>query len=385
MITIITGTPGAGKTLYAISKLLLPLIGTTIKQEVDGVLVEYPVKIYTNIRGLMIDHELIDGTAQGGLRNWHEWAKPGAVIVFDEIQKVWTPRANGKEVPPDIQALETHRHMGVDFIMITQGLMLTERNLAMLCGRHLHVRRVSNLGFALVYEWDHASRTLLYSKAIAKAPWRYDKKVFKLYKSADLHTKQKRSLPGPVWFIGIALVLGFTLGPKIYANWQTRFGKPEAVKPAEGPASLAKQPTAAASGSAKGVDAISLAQASKAEEKPEPVFLGCAATKARCTCYDADMRQVVKDDSWCKAHTLQDRPVASLDWLRVPDQERHQLELAANERADTELIAFATARDRKQGGLTALPASTPPLQSKTPERSAGTVKTGTLPLTGPTR
>ncbi|REM12184.1 hypothetical protein DSI34_10975, partial [Mycobacterium tuberculosis] len=138
MITLITGTPGAGKTLYTISKLLLSLVGTTVKQEVDGETREYPRTIYTNIRGLMIDHEFIDGSNAGGLRNWHEWAKPGSIIVFDEIQKVWTPRANGSAVPPDIQALETHRHMGVDFILITQGLMLTERNLAMLCNRHLH-------------------------------------------------------------------------------------------------------------------------------------------------------------------------------------------------------------------------------------------------------
>lgn len=205
MITIITGTPGAGKTLYAISKLLLPIVGTTVRQEVDGEVVEHPRTIYTNIRGLTLDHELIDGGATGGLRNWHEWAKPGAVIVFDEVQKIWEPRANGSKVPDDIKALETHRHMGVDFVLITQGLMLTERNLAMLCNRHLHVRRVANLGFAVVYEWDHASRTLLYAKAIAKQPWRYDKKVFKVYKSADLHTKQPKRVPTLVWFIVAAL------------------------------------------------------------------------------------------------------------------------------------------------------------------------------------
>lgn len=37
----------------------------------------------------MLDHELIDGSDTGGLRNWHEWAKPGSVIVFDEVQKIW--------------------------------------------------------------------------------------------------------------------------------------------------------------------------------------------------------------------------------------------------------------------------------------------------------
>ena len=233
MITLITGTPGAGKTLYTISKLLLGLVGTTVKQEVDGETREYPRTIYTNIRGLMIDHEFIDGSNTGGLRNWHEWAKPGAIIVFDEIQKVWTPRANGSAVPPDIQALETHRHMGVDFILITQGLMLTERNLAMLCNRHLHVRRVGNMPFAIVYEWDHASRTLMYAKSVSKSPWRYDKKVFKLYKSSDLHTKQKRSIPGLVWFVLAGIVAMVIMGPTVMQRMNARMNPTQAAEQAK--------------------------------------------------------------------------------------------------------------------------------------------------------
>lgn len=224
MITIITGTPGAGKTLYTVDKLLQPLIGTTVKQEVDGEVIEHPRTIYTNINGLMLDHEKIDGSAQGGLRNWHEWAKPGAVIVVDEVQKIWEPRANGSKVPADIQALETHRHMGVDFIFITQGLMLTERNLCMLCNRHLHVRRMGNMGLTIVYEWDHASRTLMYSKAVSKSPYRYNKSVFKLYKSSQLHTKQPRRIPSLVWFV-IAGMVGLTyLAPSTYTRLAERTG-----------------------------------------------------------------------------------------------------------------------------------------------------------------
>lgn len=362
MITIITGTPGAGKTLYAISKLLLPLIGTTVKQEVDGEVIEHPRKIYTNIKGLTIDHELIDGGANGGLRNWQEWAKPGAVIVFDEIQKIWTPRANGSAVPEDIKALETHRHMGVDFVFITQGLMLTERNLAMLCNRHLHVRRVANMPFAIVYEWDHASRTLLYSKSITKQMWRYDKKVFKLYHSSDLHTKQPRKMPGLIWFILIGVIALAYLAPSVYGRFQQRF----AAKPAEVSTDAKKTPTEPGSGSG--------APAKKSEEPAAPApaaaevkFVGCAASATRCTCYDSEMHQVEKDDTFCKMQSLADRPAAkSLEWLRVPDQERHQLALAAVDRADTELIAAAAARDTSQRAARA-PAKAPaPLQSKTP-------------------
>lgn len=304
MITIITGTPGAGKTLYCISKLLLPLVGTTVKQEVDGEVVEYPRTIYTNIKGLLIDHELIDGSADGGLRNWQEWAKPGAVIVFDEVQKIWEPRANGSKVPDDIKALETHRHMGVDFVLITQGLMLTERNLAMLCNRHLHVRRVGNMPFAIVYEWDHASRTLMYAKAFTKSPWRYDKKVFKLYKSADLHTKQKRSIPTLLYFVLAGLVAMAVFAPTLKARMNERFGTPQPVADAthKAPGALADKTVAAsAGGSSEGVKLIDDAKdwIPRDQLRPEsapaydglrkvavmPVLVGCMSMGKRARCY----------------------------------------------------------------------------------------------------
>jgi zona occludens toxin len=196
MITLITGTPGAGKTLYAISKLLRDLVGSTVKKtNDDGTTTEVPRRIVTNINGLLLDHELIGPDEGGGLADWHKWCKPGDVICYDEVQRSWTPRANGSKVPEYIAMLETHRHMGVDFILLTQNPMLIDRNVTALVGRHLHVRRFGGIGAAIVYEWDHCSRSLLFSKSIAKHTFKYDKSVFKLYKSAELHTKPKTSVP----------------------------------------------------------------------------------------------------------------------------------------------------------------------------------------------
>lgn len=207
MITLITGTPGAGKTLYAITKLLRDLVGSVVKGTDDaGNPTETKRVIYTNINGLLLDHEKIDGSNTGGLANWHEWAKPGSVICFDEVQREWPPRPNGSKVPDFISALETHRHMGVDFIILTQNPMLLDQNVRALVGRHVHIRRMGGVGVAVAYEWDHCSRQLLFSKSLKKAPFKYDKSVFKLYKSAELHTKPKTSVPTLVWVV-LAAVL----------------------------------------------------------------------------------------------------------------------------------------------------------------------------------
>jgi len=236
MITIITGTPGAGKTLYAIQEILKKLLGTTVtKTHDDGSTEEIPRVIYSNINGLAIEHELIDGSDKGGLKNWHEWAKPGSVIVFDEVQKEWKPRPNGSAVPAYIEALETHRHMGVDFILITQGVNLTDRNMVSLVGQHIHVRRLGGTRTCIVYEWDHASRSLMYSKSIAKKLWRYNKSVFKLYKSAELHTKQSRKLPGIIWFLAAALAVAVWKLPTFIGIFDADKHKANAQQVAEAP------------------------------------------------------------------------------------------------------------------------------------------------------
>ena len=235
MITLITGTPGAGKTLYCISKLLRDLVGSVIKSvDANGQPVETPRRVMTNIPGLLLDHELIGPDVGGGLADWHLWAKPGDVIAYDEVQRSWPPRPNGSKVPDYISALETHRHMGVDFIILTQNPMLLDRNVLALVGRHLHVRRFGGVGAALVYEWDHCSKQLMYSKALKKSPFRYDKSVFKLYKSAELHTKPKTSIPPLVYAVILALCGAAYFIPNIVNRISSKGDQvaPAASKPA---------------------------------------------------------------------------------------------------------------------------------------------------------
>jgi zona occludens toxin len=252
MITLITGTPGAGKTLYAVSKLLRDLVGTTVdKSNDDGTVTKITRRILTNINGLLLDHELINADAGGGLADWHLWAKPGDVIVYDEVQKPWPPRANGSKVPDYIQGLETHRHMGVDFILLTQNPMLIDRNVTALVGRHLHVRRFGAMGAAIVYEWDHCSRSLLFSKSIAKAPWKYDKSVYKLYKSAELHTKPKTSIPTLAFVVVGAIAAAAYFIPSAADRIMSHGDKAKiAGKPASSPVTpaSASRPAVGASG-----------------------------------------------------------------------------------------------------------------------------------------
>nr|WP_315238085.1 zonular occludens toxin domain-containing protein [uncultured Albidiferax sp.] len=313
MITLETGVPGAGKTLYCVDKLLRPLVGATVKHEnSDGQVVDILRTIFTNINGLLLEHEKI---GPDELNTWHTWAKPGSVIVYDEIQKPWPLAATGSKVPECIQALETHRHMGVDFIVLTQHPMLIHANLVRLVGRHLHVRRMGNMGLAIVYEWDSASRTLLYKNALAKSPWKYSKSAQQLYKSAELHTKQPRRTPTLLFVVLAALVgLGFMF-PQAYASLQARIDP--SSRQVSAPAKTTPMVTAARPATLPpGGQAPSLQANTGMPIKQPPAVdevAGCVSMAGLCSCYDGSSKKVDKPIDYCLDQTGQRNPIPKRD------------------------------------------------------------------------
>lgn len=310
-ITIVTGVPGSGKTLLTVSELLRGIVGTTVPaQDKDGKAIEIQRTVYTNINGLLLDHELIDGNEEAGLRGWHKWAKPGALICYDEFQKVWPPRPNGSKVPDDIQALDTHRHMGVDFILVCQHLMNVDRHILGLCDRHMHVRRVANMPLSVVYEWDHASRSLLYKNALTKRPWRFPKDAFKLYKSAEIHTKQRRKMPGLVWFILAGLVGAAWAAPAAFSRISDRMDPTKnATLQAVAQDHKAAAPGAVVATAAAGSEPVAPGQPGQAE----PVEIsGCVyQVNKGCSCFTAAGRKVEVQEDICTALEATRKPLAA--------------------------------------------------------------------------
>jgi zona occludens toxin len=190
MITLITGEPGNGKTALVVKMLT----------EVN----DRPVFVM-GIRDLQIPHEPVPPISE-----WTEhrpvpedpslteaWFTfpPNALIVIDEAQKVYRPRASGSKVPDIVAAFETHRHTGVDFWLITQAPGLIDSNIRKLIAKHIHIR--ANFMGRRRYEWvgvgDPESKQ---SREIARSEnYAPPKEVFGLYKSAEAHTKVRHKIP----------------------------------------------------------------------------------------------------------------------------------------------------------------------------------------------
>lgn len=240
MITLITGTPGSGKTAYALDMMLrLMKLDNSRRLYVHG------------IPDLKIAHEIVvcDSQAcdfcptlpkskkvlvlqtdgQGNelpvseavereidivykeAKNWHEWAENGSILFFDEVQNLHRPRGSGAAVPPNVAAYEVHRHKGLDFFMITQNPALIDSNVRSLISRHIHL--TATWARRIQHEYNQCKTDLGSTTGESlKSNYVINKDVFSLYKSASLHTKVERKKPLVLFLLPLIFAFIFFLG-----------------------------------------------------------------------------------------------------------------------------------------------------------------------------
>lgn len=175
MIILHTGLPGHGKTLFTLCWL---------KEWAER---EKRQVYYHGIPDLNVPTEF----PWIKLEKPEEWYSlpPGAIILIDEAQRIFPVRAAGSKVPDHVRMLETHRHGGVDLVLITQHPSLIDSNVRKLTDAHRHVVRAFGANYATVWKWVGVCDQPQKSKKDAeKTAFKYPKDVFSWYKSAELHT-----------------------------------------------------------------------------------------------------------------------------------------------------------------------------------------------------
>lgn len=206
MITLITAIPGGGKTALAVSMMLeegnnRPIFQMGIPDlKVDHSPVP-PISEWTRLEPTPQDTSLLVPVFT---------FPENSIVVIDEAQNVYRPRASGSKVPDIVKAFETHRHLGIDFWLITQKPSLIDANIRALVGRHVHLRN-TYLGRKLYESREYFNvddKTALNS--VPSRSFKLPKKVFSLYTSSSLHIKQKFRIPLQFYYLlVIALILGY--------------------------------------------------------------------------------------------------------------------------------------------------------------------------------
>jgi zona occludens toxin len=190
MLTLICGTPGSGKTQYA-----LKTVHTLAKE--SGRSVYFHQKQpgeKGGIEGLQLD-------GWHPMKSANDWieAPDNVIVVLDEIQFAWPVRSAGAKVPEPVSALATHRHRGIDLFVITQDGSLVDQNLRKIVNAYIYLERPHGMQYSKAWtfqhwcDWKNSSE-----RAIAEVErYKFDPEVWKWYKSATEHT-HKAKMPRKV-------------------------------------------------------------------------------------------------------------------------------------------------------------------------------------------
>lgn len=293
MITLITGTPGTGKTIYAVWHEIKKAIEKGRTVYVSG------IPKLTLPASPLSDHEV---------RNWYhtcpkenpedpdEIAKlstidEGALVVIDEVQRLWRPAGAGA-ISPDIAALEIHRHHGMDFVVMTQHPSLLHRNVRALVGKHIHLRKTALGSFLYEFpEWCENPQTKGARTACVSSRYKLPKAAFDLYESASLHVKTSKRLPVQLLTFFVVLLL-LPVGGYFFVN--------RMVAKTKAPGSVALGSVVSASAAAPSMpvlpEMLNISMVSNQVDWTK--VAACIASSTVCRCYgDAAERLAIPDES----------------------------------------------------------------------------------------
>jgi len=238
MITMFTGLPGNGKTLFAL---------WSIKSRVDKANWENAKEnkpkrevFYHNIN--ILDKVTLPWT-EFDAEDWWD-LPPGSVIVIDECQDVFPKKPNGSALPDFYTQLAKHRHKGFDIFLITQHPSLVDNFVKKLVGQHYHSVRKFGMSRATIWEWQAASdspeKPSSHKNAVSHK-FAFPKQAFSWYKSAEVHTV-KRSIPTKL-ILAILFVIAVPLyGYYALKQFQNRGKVPDAPLSSPGAVPGAVQP-----------------------------------------------------------------------------------------------------------------------------------------------
>lgn len=214
-ILLVTGKPGDGKSLYAITRGLQflkegrPVYAAGFKE------LNYEA---TGFLPLPDDFAAFDRSEKDDNgRQLVKWQKlpAGAVILLDECYDYIPQRAAGKPVPPHVDAMARHRHYGIDIVLVTQKHGQIDSFVQGLVGTHIHVRRKWGLNRAILKTWDCFESNAAKAVPLASPVWSYPAKNFGLYKSAAVHSVKKKI---PWYVFALPFLLALVIGCGLYVK-----------------------------------------------------------------------------------------------------------------------------------------------------------------------
>lgn len=274
MLTLITAVPGSGKTLYSVGLI------NDLLQKGDRF-------VYHNIDGLNIDSPFLFPAPD----DWRT-VPDGSIIFYDECQELFPATGKAGRVNDDVLTdLELHRHRGIDIYFITQHPTFIHHHIRKLCGEHIHFYRSSGIAAAAKYSWSHVvlePNDRAEQRRANCTIFKFDKKLFSLYKSTVLNT-HKFKMPRKGWYFIFGILLIISIVIFNFRNGLQSVAKPDVTVTAAVPS----QALASAPQTNKTVS-NPVSTSHWAASPTIPAVSGCIhfPSKRRCACYSSNGLQL---------------------------------------------------------------------------------------------
>jgi len=223
MIELYEGVPGSGKSYHAICEKFLPWVkqGRRLYIAVDGIYLDR-LSLFTGIDLETLEQQITIWKDSVEVLQAFPHVEPGSAVIIDEAQTVF--RSMQKVEPGLLRWLETHRHYGVDILLMSQDFRQMSQGVTRLIEATVKFRKLAFVGLSKKYqgkvrgnpEDNEVIRAFVgtYSPAIyayyssyASAAIREEKRSHTVFKSARVA-------------IGIAAGL-FAIGLMVWRPWSS--------------------------------------------------------------------------------------------------------------------------------------------------------------------
>ncbi len=223
MIELYEGVPGSGKSYHAICEKFLPWVkqGRRLYIAVDGIYLDR-LSLFTGIDLEALEQQITIWKDSVEVLQAFQHVEPGSAVIIDEAQTVF--RSMQKVEPGLLRWLETHRHYGVDILLMSQDFRQMSQGVTRLIEATVKFRKLAFVGLSKKYqgkvrgnpEDNEVIRAFVgtYSPAIyayyssyASAAIREEKRSHTVFKSARVA-------------IGIAAGL-FAMGLMVWRPWSS--------------------------------------------------------------------------------------------------------------------------------------------------------------------
>jgi len=200
MIELYEGVPGSGKSYHAICEKFLPWVrqGRRLYIAVDGIYLDR-LALFTGIDLETLEQQITIWKDSVEVLRAFQHVEAGSAVIIDEAQTVF--RSMQKVEPGLLRWLETHRHYGVDILLMSQDFRQMSQGVTRLIEATVKFRKLSFVGLSKKYQGkvrgnpeDHETirafvgtyspAVYAYYSSYASAAIREEKRSHTIFKSA---------------------------------------------------------------------------------------------------------------------------------------------------------------------------------------------------------